>query len=100
VSNGDSTAAPLYVQVQVYNPLTNTGVAGVPVTIVIKDGASTVTRTVTTGADGTATICGMSGYTVSDNLTVGYNSISFGGSSLPADPSVPISVLPGVPFFC
>jgi hypothetical protein len=86
--------------VQVYNPTTDVGVAGVSVTVVIKNGATTTTRTVTTGADGTVELCGVDQYPISANLTVGYASISFGGTNLPANSSVPISVSQGVPPFC
>jgi len=100
VSGGSSSAAPLYLKVEVYNPFTDQGVAGVSVTVVVKNGGSTNTYTLVTGSDGTATLCGISGYKVSDNLTVGYATVSYGGTTLPANSSVPISVSPGVPSFC
>ncbi|MEP7190066.1 MAG: hypothetical protein ABI901_12815, partial [Roseiflexaceae bacterium] len=100
VSGGGGNPAPLYLKVEVYNPFTDAGVAGVSVKVIVKNGASTNTYTLVTGADGTATLCGISGYEVKDNLTVGYATVNFGGTTLPANSSVPISVSPGVPSFC
>jgi hypothetical protein len=100
VSSGPSTLTPLYVEVQVYNPLTDVGVANVPVTVVIKNGATTITRNVTTRADGTAVLCGVDQFPISTSIIVGYASVSFGGTTLPANSSVPVSVSQGVPSFC
>jgi hypothetical protein len=100
-SDTSGATAPLYIQVQVYNPTTNTGVAGVSVTLNIEvDGGSSTSITVTTGSGGVVKLCGSSSYKVSDNLIVGYDAIDFGGTHLPGNSNVPISVSQGVPSFC
>jgi hypothetical protein len=102
LSNGGSTAAPLYIEVQVYNPLTGVGIPGVSVTIYIsKNGVPQTPITVTTDANGVATVCGRSGYTVSDQLQIGYPSVSAPGyTSAPGNSNVPVSTSSGVPSFC
>jgi hypothetical protein len=88
--------------VQVYNPLTGEGIAGVTITIYrAKNGVAQTPLTLTTDANGVAQICGMSGYTVSDQLQIGYPAIVVPGyTTAPGDSNVPVSTSPGVPSFC
>lgn len=102
VTNGGTVAAPFYLQVQVYNPLTGQGIAGVTVTIYrSKNGVAQSSLTLTTDSNGIAQICGMSGYTVSDQLQIGYPDVSAPGYiTAPGDSNVPVTTSPGVPSFC
>jgi hypothetical protein len=85
----------------VYNPTTNVGVAGVSVTLNISvNGGPSTPRTFVTGVGGVVTLCSGMNYKISDNLVIGYSPVTFGGTTVPGNSNVPISVSQGVPSFC
>jgi hypothetical protein len=87
--------------VQVYNPTTNIGVAGVTVVINISvNGGPSTPMTFVTNASGVATRCSGANYAISANLVIGYDPIDFGGTHVAGNSNVPISVSQGVPSYC
>jgi hypothetical protein len=100
-SDTSGATTPLYIQILVYNPTTNTGVSGVPVTLNISvNGGPSTPVPLVTGAGGVVKLCPSSSYAISANLVIGYSSIDFGGTHLNGNANVPISVSQGVPSFC
>jgi hypothetical protein len=94
--------APLYIQLQVYNPLTGDGIPNATVSVYIKvNGVLVLTLPMTTGANGVAKSCGTLVYLVSDQIQIGYGPVTAPGyATAPGDSSVPVTTSPGKPSLC
>jgi hypothetical protein len=102
LTNGGSVPAPLYIQLQVYDPITGNGISGVTVSVYIKvNGINVLTLPMTTGANGLAKSCGSLIYLVSDQIQIGYGPVTAPGyATAPGDSSVPVTTSPGKPSLC